>query len=137
MAEAMATKLEVGAIFHSYDEVDFAIHDYQMRNFVQLYIRDSRTISNGTRRARIKNFNQRLKYSEITFACVHGGRKYKSQSSGVRPNQKTFLMDCPVSLKMRVSPDGQSLFVKSFQEQHNHSISQVCMCNCEVKGWEA
>eukprot|EP00058_Branchiostoma_floridae_P007739 XP_002593227.1 hypothetical protein BRAFLDRAFT_72696 [Branchiostoma floridae] len=121
----MATKLEVGAIFHSYDEVDFAIHDYQMRNFVQLYIRDSRTISNGTRRARIKNFNQRLKYSEITFACVHGGRKYKSQSSGVRPNQKTFLMDCPVSLKMRVSPDGQSLFVKSFQEQHNHSISQA------------
>ncbi|XP_066266550.1 zinc finger SWIM domain-containing protein 3-like [Branchiostoma lanceolatum] len=125
MAEAAATKLKVGATFDSYAEVQFAIHAYQTRNFVQLYIRDSRTFCNAARRAANKNVNPWLKYKEINFACVHGGRKYKSHSSGVRPNQKTFLMDCPVSLKMRMTPDGQSLIVKSFQEQHNHSISKV------------
>ncbi|XP_078693414.1 uncharacterized protein LOC144923086 [Branchiostoma floridae x Branchiostoma belcheri] len=133
MAKAEAIKLEVGAIFHSYPDIEFAINDYQLRNFVQLYIRDSRTIC-GTRRAKIKSFNPKLKYSEITFACVHGGRKYKSHSLGARPNQKTFLMDCPVSLKFRVSPDGQTLIVKSFHEQHNHSVSQASFMSLPQRG---
>jgi len=77
-----------GKHFESYGELQHWIETYQKENFVQFYISDSRTIAAAQKRLRKRHLNSELKYYQLTFACVHGGRKYKSQGSGIRPNQQ-------------------------------------------------
>jgi hypothetical protein len=78
--------LSIGAKFESYDEVAAIIKDYQAENFVQLYKRDSRTIEAASRRCSKKIFAARLRYSELDYSCIHGGKKFESESKGARPN---------------------------------------------------
>ena len=54
---------------------------YEEENFVNVWIRDSCT----TEVARVKKkYNPAVKFYEIRYACKHGGRKFKSESTGVR-----------------------------------------------------
>ena len=50
--------------------------EFEQQSYVQLYIRRSRTISIGAaiKRAPKKSFLQELKYSEVDYACIHGGK---------------------------------------------------------------
>ena len=49
--------------------------------FVNVLIRDSHAIE----AARMKEiYNPAIKFYEIRYACKHGGRKFKSKSTGVR-----------------------------------------------------
>ena len=52
---------------------------------MNVWIRDSRTIE----AARVKKkYNPAIKCYEIRYACKHGGRKFKSESTGVRSSSK-------------------------------------------------
>lgn len=42
---------------------------------------------------------------------------------------RTFKQGCPVHIKLRASLDGASLEVKSFDEEHNHELSKVAICD--------
>ena len=53
-----------------------------------LYTRSSRSVEAARRRAPKRSFHEELKFSEIDYACVHGGREYKSKSANKRPSQK-------------------------------------------------
>ena len=62
---------------------------FSKHEFVQLYVKHSRTIeSASTTCAPKKKFNERLIFSKIDFVCHHGGKDYKTTSTGKRPNQK-------------------------------------------------
>ena len=74
-------KFCLGEHFTSYDDLREKTKMYEEQNFVNLWIRDSRTIE-ATRVKEI--YNSAIKFSEIRYACKHGGRKFKSESSGVR-----------------------------------------------------
>ena len=78
----------VGSEFHSFDEVSSAIKDYECVNSVTLYTRSSRSIMAAKKRAPKRHFSENLKYSELDYACVHGGRQYKSHSKGIRKSQR-------------------------------------------------
>lgn len=80
--------LRCGDEFKSFSDLCEAISAFEQAEFVQLYVRRSRKIESASQRAPKKKFNQDLKYSEIDFACYHGGKKFKSTSTGKRPNQK-------------------------------------------------
>ena len=55
----------------------------------ELSVRRSRTIEAASKRAPKKQFKKELKYSELDYACIHGGKSgYKSTSTGKRPNQR-------------------------------------------------
>ena len=82
------TNLAKGQEFSSYSEVLEALQIYQNKNYVQFYKRNSLGIQAAAKRCPKKNFSPELKYSEVDFRCVHGGKKFKSQSKGVRPNQQ-------------------------------------------------
>ena len=84
----MATEGVLGKKFSSYNELQQWIDTYQSENFVQLYVSDSRTIAAAQKRLPKRQLKAELKYYQLTYACVHGGRKYKSKCSGVRPNQQ-------------------------------------------------
>ena len=82
------TNLAKGQEFSSYSEVLEALQIYQNKNYVQFYKRNSLGIQAAAKRCPKKNFSPELKYSEVDLRCVHGGKKFKSQSKGVRPNQQ-------------------------------------------------
>lgn len=82
------TNLARGQEFSSYSEALDALQIYQDKNYVQFYKRNSLGIQAAAKRCPKKKFSPELKYSEVDFRCVHGGKKFKSQSKGIRPNQQ-------------------------------------------------
>ena len=74
--------MEVDTMFDSFSALEKEIDNFQKRNSVQFYMRDSRKIE-AAKRA----LNTRLVYSEIVYCCIHGGKTFKSESKGERPNQ--------------------------------------------------
>ena len=80
--------LSVGLEFKSYEDLSSVITSYEQRHFVTLYKRSSRTIQAARKRAPNRHFAEPLVYSEVDFACVHGGRDYVSRSKGKRKMQR-------------------------------------------------
>ena len=84
--------LRCGDKFRSYEDLHNAVLAFQQAEFVQLYHRRrdrrSRKTDSSSGRAPRKNFNPDLVYSEIDYACQHGGKKFKTTSTGKRPNQR-------------------------------------------------
>jgi len=118
------SSLCVGAEFISFSELEMRICRYESENFVELYIRSSRTIDAMKKRAPKKNFAPQLLFGDLQYACIHGGQKYKSKSTGARPQQHTFQLECPFQLKISSSVDSTRLMVKVMNEQHNHEMSE-------------
>ena len=81
-------EIQVGSSFSSFDDLENRITQYQEDRFVQYYKRDSRSIEAASKRAPSKSFNPRIKYSELVYSCIHGGKKFKSKSKGYRPQQQ-------------------------------------------------
>jgi len=77
-----------GKKFASFQEVKAWISKYEADNYVQFYVSDSRTIAAAQKRVTKRQLNPDLLYYQVTYACVHGGRKYKPRGSGSRPNQQ-------------------------------------------------
>ena len=76
-------KFCLGEHFTSYDDLKEKMKKYEEEAFVNVWIRDSRIME----AARVKKYIDRnpvIKFYEIRYACKHGGRKVKSESTGVR-----------------------------------------------------
>lgn len=82
----------VGREFDSFNELSSAVKEYEYANSVTLYTRSSRSIEAAKKRAPKRHFSEGLVYSELDYACVHGGRHYKSHSKGVRKSQRLVLL---------------------------------------------
>jgi len=74
----------VGEKFPSHTALEDKIDRYQSANSVQLYRRNSRTLAVGRRRCPKKNFNDDIKYIEVSYACIHGGKDFKARGDGNR-----------------------------------------------------
>lgn len=77
-----------GQEFCSFEELSQSVKRWEENKFVTLYTRSSRSIEAARRRAPNRTFLDRLKFSELDYACVHGGREYKSKATQRRPCQK-------------------------------------------------
>jgi zinc finger SWIM domain-containing protein 3 len=75
-----------GKEFHSLSELEEAVERYQTTNFVQLYKRDTKTIVSLQKKNTKRPYNTQLKYGYLVYACIMGGRPFKSLSTGIRPN---------------------------------------------------
>ena len=76
----------VGEEFRSYDLLERKITDYENQNFVKFWKRDCRTVDAARRRVN-KALNDSLKYYEVTFCCIHGGKKFKARGEGKRSSK--------------------------------------------------
>ena len=94
--------LRVGLEFSSYEDLCCAIKTYERLHFVTLYKRSSRTIQAARKRAPNRHFDDQLVYSELDFACVHGGRDYISRSKGKRKAQRFVLLVAKQTMYMRL-----------------------------------
>ena len=142
-SEVQPKCFQVGDTFSSYKE----FKEFERINFVQLIHRDSRTLSAAAKRAPkvVEKANKELLYYTIVLSCVFGGKKHKSEGSGVRPRQKcvlndlsyahictslcykyrTIKQDCPATIKLCLSEDYQKLVVSHVDLNHNHAVGKV------------
>eukprot|EP00118_Oscarella_pearsei_P025641 m.308518 g.308518 ORF g.308518 m.308518 type:complete len:240 (+) comp44144_c0_seq1:143-862(+) len=116
-------RIEEGMEFGSLDELSETIRKWEQQNYVQLYRRDSRTIEAAKKRMTKRIFRDELGFSDIHYACVHGGRKFVSKSAGKR-KRTNILKECPFSIKVSASVTGQTLVVRSVRDEHSHERSE-------------
>jgi zinc finger SWIM domain-containing protein 3 len=79
--------LHEGATFASFNELEKVQRAYEQEHFCKLYTRRSRTVESALKRTPNKTFDAKIKFSELEICCIHGGKKFKSTSSGKRPKQ--------------------------------------------------
>lgn len=125
----------VGEEFTSFTELHRRIQSFQLRNSVQLYIRSSRKIQAAQVRS-TDNYNPELKFAEIYYACVRGGRKFQTRANansasnitarhyGRAEQSSTRQINCPFHIKIRCTRDGQKLYIKDFNSSHNHGTTE-------------
>ena len=82
--------LSVGQAFSSFEELSRALKLWEESECVTLYTRSSRTVAANRKRATRRHMNDDLIYSELDYACVHGGREYKSHARCKRKCQRYF-----------------------------------------------
>lgn len=74
--------------FASLEDLESFIKDYEQSNFVILYKRDSRKISNENEKKKCplkaNKANKDLVYTRIIYSCAKGGMRFKSRSTGQR-----------------------------------------------------
>ena len=73
----------VNKVFNSFDELKEKINEYQKKKAVQLWTRDSRTIKAAHKRVN-RYLDKRIRYYELTYGCLHGGRKFQAKGEGKR-----------------------------------------------------
>ena len=126
----MAVNFVVGEEFTSYNELEKKINNYERTRYSTLIRRDSRTIDAAVNKKciladKVSTENKTmLKYYELLYTCIHGGRKQKRTSSKGLRQTSTFQKDCPFRMSVRLSKDGTKLMVTSMTNEHvNHEVS--------------
>ena len=79
--------LKVGDEYNSYEELEKVIKALEKVQNINFWIRDSRSITAAKRRINI-TIRPVLKYYEVKYACIKGGRPFQSKSTGTQPNQR-------------------------------------------------
>ena len=85
-----ANELQVGGKYKSWDLAKKAIEDFQLKSCSQFYVRDSRTLAQAKKTTPriVEKTKEQLKYTFITYSCIHGGRSFKRRpTTGTRPQQ--------------------------------------------------
>ncbi|XP_032903624.1 uncharacterized protein LOC116990180 isoform X2 [Amblyraja radiata] len=123
-AMSQVTGFGVGAEFSSYSELHREFRRYQRDNSVQMWTKHSRTIEAQRRRAPKRPMNDALKFAEIDYACIHGGKLFKTKRFGKWQIKRINKMKCPCVIKVRLSADGDKFVVKVINESHNHTVLQ-------------
>ena len=80
--DGMEAVFSVGDKFKSFDELQDKVHRYEELEFVKLWIRDSRTVTAAKKRV-TRYLSSQIKYYEITYACIHGGKKFDNVMQGI------------------------------------------------------
>ena len=62
--------------FNSLDDLCDKISTFEQTQFVQLYIRKSKTIIAASKRSTKKIYNEDLKYVEFEYACISGKKNF-------------------------------------------------------------
>ena len=76
----------VNDVVNSFEELERKIKQYRVKKQVQLWRRDSRTIEAASKRID-RYLDELVKYYELTYSCIHGGRKFQAKGEGKRATQ--------------------------------------------------
>ncbi|OQR69968.1 hypothetical protein BIW11_11939 [Tropilaelaps mercedesae] len=114
--------LHLGATFDSYEELTNLVSKFQMAKGVHLYVRSSRKLYPALNQMGevIRDYNQDLIFAEVYYACTRGGRRFVRRANG---NEE--LRNCPFNIKVRLTKDGQKLYIRDICPAHNHVLERV------------
>ena len=113
-----------GNSFDTFSDLNEAVIKYQNENFVNLVVKNSKTIEAAKRRYPNREFKDSVVYQEINFSCVRAGKYRPGTTTGARPRTNTAKCGCEFVIKVRASKDGQQLLITDTVLAHNHGISE-------------
>ncbi len=90
-------KFEVGECFSSYPDLEAKVKAYERSNSVQLTHRDLNLLIKRVPQ-RVAGAKADLKYYNIHYTCIFGGKKYKNMGSGARMNQRLVFIACATTV---------------------------------------
>ena len=73
----------VGESFQSFQQLEVEVKRFEKATSTKLWIRDSRTIESARKRTK-RHLSDSLKYYQVSYRCIHGGRKFKARGDGNR-----------------------------------------------------
>ena len=73
----------VGQKIEDFAAFESAIMRYQNAENVQFHRRDSRSVDKAQRRLE-KKLNPKIKYYEVKYHCINGGKKHIAKATGAR-----------------------------------------------------
>ena len=73
----------LGERFQSFAELEEKLKRYEALTFTKFWKRDSRTVEAARRRMN-RPLADCIVYYEVTYRCIHGGRKFKARGKGKR-----------------------------------------------------
>lgn len=77
---------EIGLKFKTYEELSEKVDEYEKANMIKLWKRDSRTVQSVKKRLD-RPLCPEIKFYNILYSCIHGGRKFKARGEGKRATQ--------------------------------------------------
>nr|XP_047132052.1 uncharacterized protein LOC124811038 [Hydra vulgaris] len=124
----MSTSFACKDIFLSFEDLKSTIKKYEDSHFVQLWIRDAKTIeaARKTIPRKAASIAPQIKYYYIKYCCIHGGKKFTNKGNGKRQTS-TYKKECPFFLSFKASEDGQTLILQDLNNEHNHEVSEENM----------
>ncbi|XP_012946199.1 uncharacterized protein LOC101852983 [Aplysia californica] len=107
--------------FRSFEEFQSELYSFQMETFTQFTLRTSEKIP------ATDELSSTLKYSVLRYTCKQG-RAILRPSSGKRSRKRSFKVDCPVQLNVRLNrPKGQDPVLKVTKlviDHKDHAVSK-------------
>lgn len=73
----------LGESFRTYEELESKVKLYEQKHYVQLWKRDTRTVQAAQKRLN-RPLSDRIKYYEVKYSCIHGGKSFKARGEGKR-----------------------------------------------------
>ena len=83
----MSEDLKVGDEFPTFTAFNEVLDAFCKTNSTQLYIWDSQKIETAKKRGVKKHMEPALIYYFIKYACVRGGKDFKSRGNGIRDSR--------------------------------------------------
>jgi len=86
MADVSNVSISVGDRFDTFDELAEKIQQYSDENYIQMWMRDARTIAAAAKRVpkRAAVMKPELKYYNLRYCCIHGGQVFRKKGEAVR-----------------------------------------------------
>ncbi|KAL1489710.1 hypothetical protein ABEB36_013646 [Hypothenemus hampei] len=115
-------KVVIGGQFDTYEDFVEALNLYCNANYVNFYKREARTIT-AARKKTDRFLNPKLKYYQLKYSCIKGGKMFKSTGNGQR-HTSTFKDGCDAYITLRAFKCGNKLQIIDMKTEHTHKISK-------------
>lgn len=79
-------KFMIGERFKSFEDLDKKLKNYEKATSTKFWIRDCRTVNAAMKRT-TRSLCKAIKYYQIGYRCIHGGRKFVPLGEGKRSTQ--------------------------------------------------
>lgn len=80
---AVSVTFSIGERFKTYIDLERKVKEYEVATSTKFWIRDSRTVETARKRIS-RHLSDDIKYYQIAFRCIHGGRKFVAKGEGKR-----------------------------------------------------
>ncbi|XP_034249610.1 uncharacterized protein LOC117650351 isoform X2 [Thrips palmi] len=123
-----------GDSYDSWEQFEEALKNLSQSSHAVFVVKNSKLVSTVNMGLKKKKYDERLKYKSALIACKNYGT-YVTKSTGQRPNQQTFKMDCKAHIEVKADLDRQKIVVTSVSLEHNHiTEKEITAFYPEVRG---